>query len=171
MPHLSNNFFQRILSLSHFNFNPFTLKKGCWVRVYKTGFFFILPLQTGHQWSNTTTTIPLWNDILSATYFFVLGSLATTETPRIPYYHPIIIAWLSLVVIYPQGMIPYQPNNNEVMALREKGHSVGNQLCITQQNSHFLPRTGPINLQIVGNKWEIYRRFYLHGAKMLRFGF
>lgn len=35
----------------------------------------------------------------------------------------------------------------------------------------FLPRTGPVNLQTVGDKWKIYRRFYVHGVKMLRSGF
>lgn len=135
--------------------------------------FLIPPLQIGQKGSNTTTTIPLWNDILSATYFFVLGSLVATEMQLkcIPYYHPITIDWLTPVVIYPQGMIPYQPNNNEVMGLRKKGHLVDNQLCITQKKFTILPRTGPINLQIVGNKRKIYREVLSSWAKMLRFGF
>lgn len=135
---LSTNFSKKYSPFS-LEPQPFYTQKGMLGEGLQNWGFLIPPLQIGHQGSNTTTTIPLWNDILSATYFFVLGSLVATATPRIPYYRPITIGWLRPGVIYPQGMIPYQPNNNEVMASREKGHLVGNQLCITQQNSHFYP--------------------------------
>lgn len=108
---------------------------------------------------------PPWNDSLSTTYFFVLGSLVATETPRILYYHPITVDWLSLVVIYPQGMIPYQPNNNEVMALREKSHLVGSQLCITQQNSHFYLGQDLLTCKQLGTNGRYTGDFMFMGLK------
>ena len=153
--HSSPTFFPKKYCLpSHFNLDPFTFKRGSWMRVCSIG-LFDTSFANEHQWSSTSPPPPL-GDYCCCSWVFIWHWAAK---------NPILKSVLRLTDLAQGQFIPgndilHQTNSNEVRALWEKG----NQLCITEQNSHFYLGQD----LFTSNRWgqvEMYKEVYCLGLE------